>query len=47
LNAAELKARIFTFLLSDLRVAVAAPDVTPREADKDMALTDPWALALD
>jgi hypothetical protein len=47
LNAAELKVSIFTSLPRGLRVAVAAPDIAPRKADKDMALADPWALALD
>jgi hypothetical protein len=34
-------------LRSSLCIAVPAPDIAPRKADKDMPLADPWALALN
>ena len=48
LNIAEEQVRAFIFSLNSGRcIAVAAPDITPRKADKDMPLADPGALALN
>jgi hypothetical protein len=48
LNTAEEQVRAFSFSLNSCwSIAIAAPDIAPRKADKDMPLADPGALALN